>query len=1547
MSTNLPWHRSIYFVLAIALVLRLIAAGFWQSNLDEGQDFRFGDSDGYWQLAKRIGQGEPYQYNSEHARVFRTPGYPAFLSPLFLIWNDPPVLAARIMGSILGVVSVWLVWKIAGYLFGQTTAWFSAWLACLYPGGIAISILVLAEALFVPLMLCQFLALIKSFESKSKSGFARWAILFGVTNGLACLTRPSWLLFLPFLVVGGLILYGERKRQIQIVVIGLIFTAVTMSPWWIRNYKITGKFILTTLQTGTSLYDGLGPDATGASDMRFAPRLKKEALEEYEANQLGPKREFEFWFNERMKGRALDQAKNNPTRVLQLALVKFKRIWNPVPNNDEIGSKLIRWGIAAFFVPVILLSVCGIFLNRGNYAAMVVCLFPTVYFTLLHMVFVGSIRYRQPPMMLLLIFGAWMLAYLLDRNNNDSSTNRKKKHGASKRITTALMSLEISEKNRKLFSINCVNGPTHILWRNLGMEALTIQPTNAPSSASCWARGMSSFRGFVFFLLLVALLALVALLLLKDNLNDQIKGQVIRQLREMFSRTGIQVSLDQAEYKRGTGIRLRGLNLFDGKQPVLAIESILVTTDAELWDLLGNRLATDSVDIEGIRVFVRQDSNQQLNLQKVLSQIKLPGNIKPKAPPRIRIRDCVVRCKLNGVSNPIDLIVNQAEINPHGNKSGIYANATISSDFFKQAKLSAEYSQTTEEWRIWGSAKRFWLTREIFDHIPESFRQDAEVLSALNAKIDFDFEVSGNQRFETVPQFVVVGSVSDGVINDDRLPFPVNDLSAGFQADNTGIKFENVIADSLLGKMHLNFTTEGLSSDSPFELVANVDPLYLDQRLEARLPPEAREFLRKFSPTGNVRLNSKLRFQHGRWVPDVVVDLLDVSFAFHKFPYPLTNATGRITLDDERVTIDAVAFASGQRVVLKGEFLEPGPNSHGQLKVDLVGSIPIDAKVLSAMEQMPDIASITKKFHPRGRFGFNGLFRRVKNREGRIDELFRHNVSVQDVEFKYDLVPIAFEKVNGTIVVAETGTSFKGFRGKNVNSNNVAQGSWDPENGLYLTIDSFDVELNESLKTALPPKAIEFWNQLRPVGTLQAVRTQIWAEPNGKPLKYDFEIRHGHGQRNLSVNPVWFPYELRDISVNVSFRPGEFAIERFRGHHRKTTLTVEGNGSFNPRGWECHFTKMNFDRLVADREFTSALPESLGNTIESLDVKGLFNVGGRMSFRSIPNSPAFTGNQIETNWDLTADIDQGYIMCGVAIEDIYGAVRLTGYSHGEYFESLGGMEIDSLVWNDIQFKKIRSPIFLDNNEALLGLWATAKRRDATPQPLSGVLFDGKLAGNARFSLHGNQPFEIQATLQEGDLQEFTFELAPDYENILGKGFAGIRIVGDKTGTHALRGEGEVRLVDAKISEVPVMLSMLKLLSVKQFDRTLFNESHINFTIKGEHVFFDNLEFLGDAISIKGNGEMDFDQNLDLQFYTAVGRDGFRIPVISPLLGIASQQILVIDVKGTAGDPKVKKNFFKILNNKLKENLEDLEDSIDEGSEKLIQAAERPFERAFR
>ena len=408
--------NSIGTILVLAALIRIGAAVYWESKLGDGQSFQFGDSDGYWHLASTIGRGDSYDYNSPHARVFRTPGYPILLSPLFLVTEQPPVWAARLIGVLLGVISIFLLWLLARKLFDDSTPVAAAWIAAFYPGAISISILVLAEALFVPLMLAQFLCWLMAFRSPKIWSWAVLSLLSGIFFGAACLTRPSWLLFVPFLLVGGLVFFGRRKRQVSTLAMVVPGCVLVMFPWWVRNYEVTGRFVLTSLQTGTSLYDGWNPEATGASNMAFAPKMKAASLKEWKLAGR-PEREFEFAFNEQMKKRAFEWARENPGRVAELAWIKLKRIWSPLPNSREIGSKMVRFAIALFFLPVLLLALVGAWRVRGDGMAMAICVGPAVYFTLLHMVFVGSIRYRHPPMMTLLILAAAVLATWFGRKS--------------------------------------------------------------------------------------------------------------------------------------------------------------------------------------------------------------------------------------------------------------------------------------------------------------------------------------------------------------------------------------------------------------------------------------------------------------------------------------------------------------------------------------------------------------------------------------------------------------------------------------------------------------------------------------------------------------------------------------------------------------------------------------------------------------------------------------------------------------------------------------------------------------------------------------------------------------------------------------------------------------------------------------------------------------------------------------------------------------------------------------------------------------------------
>ncbi len=394
-------------VFAAAAALRVGGAFYWQSRLPSGERFVFPGSHSYWELGRAIAAGGPYQYRDEHQQVFRTPGYPLLLAPLFVVFGEnPPVLAARLMGVVFGLLAVAGVARLALLLFDQRAALLAAGMAAVYPEAVASSVFVLAEAAFCPLMLAQLIAWLQAWRAESTRAMIGWSIAAGVACGAAVLVRPSWLLFVPVAMCVALLCVKQRLRSVKIGAVTLLLMCVVLSPWWVRNYAVTGRFVPATLETGASLYDGLNLRADGSSDMRFKEqfRIAQRAADRRAATP--PSSTFEYRLNQRMLGAATAWAAKNPAAVASLAWTKFLRMWNVWPNFSEFRSWPVRLLVLAGYVPLIALAVVGVFAFARRGWPVAVVYLPAVYFTLLHLVFVSSLRYRLPPMLPLLSLSA-------------------------------------------------------------------------------------------------------------------------------------------------------------------------------------------------------------------------------------------------------------------------------------------------------------------------------------------------------------------------------------------------------------------------------------------------------------------------------------------------------------------------------------------------------------------------------------------------------------------------------------------------------------------------------------------------------------------------------------------------------------------------------------------------------------------------------------------------------------------------------------------------------------------------------------------------------------------------------------------------------------------------------------------------------------------------------------------------------------------------------------------------------------------------------------
>ena len=78
----------------------------------------------------------------------------------------------------------------------------------------------------------------------------------------------------------------------------------------------------------------------------------------------------------------------------------------------------MRLMVICTYVPLLILGWCGVWKFRQSVWPLMLCWLPAIYFTALHVVFVSSVRYREPAMLSLMVPAAAMLKLWLGPRMN-------------------------------------------------------------------------------------------------------------------------------------------------------------------------------------------------------------------------------------------------------------------------------------------------------------------------------------------------------------------------------------------------------------------------------------------------------------------------------------------------------------------------------------------------------------------------------------------------------------------------------------------------------------------------------------------------------------------------------------------------------------------------------------------------------------------------------------------------------------------------------------------------------------------------------------------------------------------------------------------------------------------------------------------------------------------------------------------------------------------------------------------------------------------------
>lgn len=373
-------RNAVVAILVLAAALRVIAA-----IILPDQNHALVDAMAYRDSATQLVR------NWQMLNVFQMPLYP------LLIAITGPGIGQQGGDIALAVISVWLVYAVADELFAdQYARLFAGAAAACYPPLIFFSVVGLSETLFIALMLAAFLCWYRARFTT--------AAIFAV---LAVLTRPVFDLFAPLLVLlFALVIHRlPLTRALRHLGVYMIIYCALMTPWWLHNYKAYGSFVRLTPGAGTALYAGNNPlNHSGGGNLGVDYDLGAFA------NITDPVER-----DRALRSAAIDYIVHNPRRSVELAGLKFLRIWRLAPVNDAYRSAGTVLVSVASFVPLLLLAGFGLFTQRHRLRRLSPILLFGLGYTAVHMILVGTIRYRLPLEPFLIVFAGAGFSDIMQR----------------------------------------------------------------------------------------------------------------------------------------------------------------------------------------------------------------------------------------------------------------------------------------------------------------------------------------------------------------------------------------------------------------------------------------------------------------------------------------------------------------------------------------------------------------------------------------------------------------------------------------------------------------------------------------------------------------------------------------------------------------------------------------------------------------------------------------------------------------------------------------------------------------------------------------------------------------------------------------------------------------------------------------------------------------------------------------------------------------------------------------------------------------------------
>ena len=703
----------------------------------------------------------------------------------------------------------------------------------------------------------------------------------------------------------------------------------------------------------------------------------------------------------------------------------------------------------------------------------------------------------------------------------------------------------------------------------------------------------------------------------------------------------------------------------------------------------------------------------------------------------------------------------------------------------------------------------------------------------------------------------------DGVLDIENVDL----FGQQFGGSLRDIHIKGIVHDGFWNGLELSIDTNLVTPE--LRLVAQARDKTMTEELMKEIPVIGEKFWKTYSPLGKFDFTCTLDFnnKNNERMMDYLLelDIDDGDATYIKWPFLIKHINGKLEFSKKGVFLKS----------MDGDVQNEGRQSHGEIdaffgvgnaKKRINLNIPGFNITKKLMKMIPEGEKVWDDYKPEGNIDLTIKF---ESNEDKSVTDYSARAICNGIKVRHPSFPYDISNIIGLIKMDGEKIYLKNMSGYLQNESHTNLTTFDgmvnlksKEKRFVISIPNLD--LTEEIITSIPKKGEEIWSQNKPAGQVDLTIEYTGHEDSSK----DEYIITADCKGN-EYKPTLLPVKVSDIVGRVIIDKDNIRFKSLRGYvvAGNQLSHVTGNGILSLKNTN---KKVLYD--VTDLKVTEDILEKFSELLKNERIK--IEPVGRVD---------------------------------VIVEDEVNDVK--------------SVDRRSVTINakGCEFGFTNFPFTISDIDGRVDI----EKGQLTCRKFNGICNEGRVNGSINID-KGSPKGEYSGKLNfdKVSLHETLANFVKVQQNMTGECEGYIEFQGEGDDLNSFTAKGSAKLREGYLSEIPAVLSILKLLSVSLPNKESFHTANLKYSIKDKIVYVEELEVLSNAIELGGVGTVDFDGNIDLTVVAGLSKETFsQIPFIGGLMdfvvGGVRKKLTTVQITGTLLKPKSKMIGLKPVTDSVK------------------------------